>query len=94
MIVDCYPSADTSDSGYDGTGTTDYCLAYGVYVEDEEEEELLQPDPWPFPLPEVMCLRGGTKPPGFEANARPDYAQRKVLRCNRKGIGLRVRSAK
>jgi hypothetical protein len=88
-----FPSS--CDTSYDTTVTnnnasTDYTV---YYVEVDEDEALPEPDPWPFPLPGVMYLRRGTKPPGFEANARLDCAQRKVLRCNRKGIGLRIRAA-
>jgi hypothetical protein len=91
-MMGCPSSCDTS---YDPTVTnnnasTDYTV---YYVEFDENEALPEPDPWPFPLPEVMDIRGGTKPLEAKATARLDCAQRKALRCNRKGIGLRIRAA-
>lgn len=87
-----YSSTDSGDYDYEISSTTyliNACHDYGGFYEEEDEPP--QVDPWPFPLAEVMSIRGGTKPPEPKATARPACIPRRRLRCNRKGIGLRIK---
>ena len=87
----CYSSTDSGGSDYEISSTTYLVNACHDYNRNEEEDDPLQGDPWPFPLAEVRNIRGGTKPPELKATARPACIPRRRLRCNRKGIGLRIK---